>query len=264
MSAAVAITYLLSVAVGITIGVFGGGGAILMVPILSYVTGLDTESAVTASLFIVGATSLFSTFLHARPVDSAKQSNVRWGLGAIFGVVAMAGAFIGGQLTPLVPSVVVMTIFAVMMIGSGIGMICDCRGYGARGAFNEVSPVWRCGRILITALAIGVLSGLVGAGGGFLIVPALTLLIGFSAPVAVGTSLLVVAMQSASGFASHLLSTPVEWFLILILTCLAMAGTIIGSAIAKKLPAESLKRAFGVFVLVMAAVVLFEEYVFPG
>lgn len=324
MSTALIIAHALAVLVGITIGLFGGGGAILMVPILTYVAGWETEHAVTGSLFVVGVTSLFSTFLHARPTKEQRQAmrkaariedsgggvlrrivepkgNVRWGAGLVFGLLAMVGAFFGGQLTPLLPPVVVMTIFAAVMVGSGIGMVrkkkpaaepaptpeaataehaatehagadaghadadADKADEEDAAVDREASPTGGLTgnqkvKIVAAALAIGVISGLVGAGGGFLVVPALALLVGFSMPAAVGTSLLVVAMQSASGFVSHILTVDVDWATLGSLTGLAMLGTIGGTLLGTKIPAANLKRAFGVFVLFMAAFVLAQEY----
>ena len=276
LSAALIATHVLAILVGITIGLFGGGGAILMVPILSYIAGWPTQDSITGSLFIVGLTSLFSTFLHARPTKEQrerghKKGNVRWGTGVVFGGLAMLGAFAGGQLTALLPGIVVMTIFAIVMIASGIGMVRGRKpsppaapsrtkgkstpssaGTAATLPLSQAQKV----KIVLAALGIGVISGLVGAGGGFLVVPALALLVGFTMPAAVGTS----AMQSASGFFSHMLHVDVDWQALGSLTGLAMAGTILGTLLGSHIPAAKLKRAFGVFVLLMAAVVLAQEY----
>lgn len=280
LSAALITAHVLAILVGITIGLFGGGGAILMVPILSYIAGWPTQDSITGSLFIVGITSLFSTFLHARPTKEQrerghKKGNVRWGTGVVFGGLAMLGAFAGGQLTALLPGIVVMTIFAIVMIASGIGMVrgrkpsapaapraTDGKATPSSVGTAATLPLTRAQKvkIVLAALGIGVISGLVGAGGGFLVVPALALLVGFTMPAAVGTSLLVVSMQSASGFLSHILHVDVDWQALGSLTGLAMAGTILGTLLGSHIPAAKLKRAFGVFVLLMAAVVLAQEY----
>lgn len=233
-----------SFAVGLAVGLLGGGGAILMVPILTIIAGWPASEAITVSLFVVGLTSLFSMTLHAR------RGNVRWRHGLVFGAIAMLGAYAGGLLSSHVPDNVLLTIFAAVMAASGIGMI-------RRRSENRVvvdSVPWA--RLISAALAIGVLSGLVGAGGGFLIVPALVLLLGFPMPAAVGTSLLVIAMQSASGFASHITHTHVQWPIVLAINAIALVGAVAGVWLGGRISAGQLRKGFGWFVIVMSGVML--------
>ena len=158
----------LAVLVGLSLGLLGGGGSILVVPLLTYIGGLDPKEAIATSLFVVGATSLVSLFGHAR------KGNVQWRTGLIFGAAGMVGAFLGGLAGGYIPGTVLMVAFAIMMIATAGAMI---KGRKDRdGQSNDHHhPLWR---ILLDGLVVGAATGLVGAGGGFLVVPALVLLAG--------------------------------------------------------------------------------------
>ncbi|WIM68133.1 sulfite exporter TauE/SafE family protein [Corynebacterium breve] len=246
MEPALVLVLILSLAVGLAIGLLGGGGSILMVPLLTIVAGWPATNAITGSLFVVGATSLFSTLLHAR------LGNVAWRLGLIFGAVAMAGAFAGGLFAAFLPDALLLTMFALVMLASGWGMVRKRKNTKRRSP-DEPTP-W--GKVTAVAFAIGVLSGLVGAGGGFLIVPALVLLFGVSMATAVGTSLLVITMQSTSGFVAHLINTPIDWPFALAITLVATLGAVLGVRLVKRIPAAKLRKVFGIFVITMAFVML--------
>lgn len=241
----------LAALVGVSLGLLGGGGSILTVPILTYVLGMEPREAIASSLFIVGATSAVSMISHAR------AGRVRWKTGALFGVAGMAGAFVGGLIGGFIPGVVLMVLFAIMMIVTAIAMI---RGRKTARDAASVPPHGRATiRILIDGLLVGVATGLVGAGGGFLVVPALNLLGGLPMAVAVGTSLLVIAMKSFAGLGGYLLSVPVQWPIVLGFTATAIAGSFVGVALAGRLPERALRRGFGIFVLAMGAFVLTQE-----
>ncbi|GAA4371007.1 sulfite exporter TauE/SafE family protein [Agromyces bauzanensis] len=250
MEIGLVIALLLAVLVGVALGLMGGGGSILTVPILTYVLGMGPKEAIAASLFIVGVTSAVSVFSHAR------AGRVRWKTGLIFGAAGMAGAFLGGILGGYIPGPVLMVLFAIMMIATATAMIRGRRKTADPTGEPRTLPV---ARILLDGFAVGIATGLVGAGGGFLIVPALNLLGGLPMAVAVGTSLLVIAMKSFAGLSGYLLSVQLDWPVVLAFTAIAIAGSFIGSALAGKVPETALRKGFGIFVLVVGGFVIFQE-----
>ena len=247
------IVVVLAVAVGLSLGLLGGGGSILTVPLLAYVAGMEPQEAIAASLFVVGTTSLISTIMHAR------RGNVRWRTGVIFGVAGMAGAFLGGLLGGHLPGTVLMVAFALMMVATAIAMI---RGRKARDPEDKRGDL-PLARIILDGLVVGLVTGLVGAGGGFLVVPALALLGGLPMPVAVGTSLLVIAMKSAAGLAGYLTTVSLDWPLVIAVTLAAIVGALIGARLTARVPETVLRQGFGIFMLVMGAFVLYQELPVP-
>ncbi|MEZ4402596.1 MAG: sulfite exporter TauE/SafE family protein [Kofleriaceae bacterium] len=241
--------FALSLLIGITLGLLGGGGSILTLPILTYVAGLETKAAIAASLFVVAVTSAVSTVSHAR------AGRVQWRIGLVFGVAGMIGAQVGGALGRYLSGRTLMVLFAAVMVAAAIAMLRGRRGPGDRAAPTAL-PILQ---ILLLGIGVGVVAGLVGAGGGFLIVPALVLLGGLPMDRAVGTSLLVISMQSFSGFFKHLGHVQVDWPITLGVTAAAIAGSFVGVAMARRVQPATLRRAFGVFVLLMAALVLSKE-----
>lgn len=253
MTPTLALTLLLAVLIGVSLGLLGGGGSILTVPILAYVAGLPTKEAIAASLVVVGVTSAVGAISHAR------AGRVRWRTGVSFGAAGMAGAFLGGILGGHIPSTVLMVAFALMMIATSVAML-----RGRQGAPAEEGPPREpsAGRIALEGLAVGLATGLVGAGGGFLVVPALALLAGLPMPVAVGTSLVVIAMKSFAGLAGYLTSVSLDWALVSGVTLAAVLGYLLGARAAGHLPERALRTGFGAFVLAMGALVLVQEL--PG
>ena len=229
----------LSLAVGIVLGMLGGGGAILMLPMLVYAIGVEAKTAIAMSLFVVGATSVVGTGLHAR------AGNVRWRAGAIFGVTAMAGAFVGGRLAHFVPATALLVLFGVVMVVTAIAML---RGWkvAARGEHDL-----RVGSILIVGASVGILSGLVGAGGGFLIVPALVLFGGLPMREGIATSLFVIALQSFAGFAGHVVHVNIDWMLMFVIAVAAAVGSIIGATASSRISPARLRRTFAWLVIAM-------------
>lgn len=250
MELGLVVALLLAVLVGVSLGLMGGGGSILTVPILTYVLGMGPKEAIAASLFIVGVTSAVSVFAHAR------AGRVRWKTGLIFGAAGMAGAFLGGILGGYIPGPVLMVLFAVMMIATATAMIRGRRKTADPAAEPRTLPV---ARILLDGFAVGIATGLVGAGGGFLIVPALNLLGGLPMAVAVGTSLLVIAMKSFAGLGGYLFSVQLDWPVVLAFTAIAVAGSFLGAALAGRIPETALRKGFGVFVLVVGGFVIVQE-----
>lgn len=250
----------LAVFIGMAVGLLGGGGSILTTPLLVYVVGFDAKEAITASLFVVAITSIFGLISHAR------AGRVVWKTGLLFGVAGMVGAFIGGQIGARLPGVVLLISFAIMMGVTAVAMI---RGrQKVAGKSHGGRPILR---ILIDGLVVGLVTGLVGAGGGFLVVPALVLLGGLAMPNAVATSLLVVAMKSVAGFFGYALAfgdgsfvswnsqIQLDWPIILIVTAAAIIGALIGSRLVGRIHPDLLRKIFGWFVLVMAVFILVQE-----
>ncbi|MDZ5077793.1 sulfite exporter TauE/SafE family protein [Nesterenkonia sp. HG001] len=249
MSSGLILAMILAVGIGLSLGLLGGGGTILAVPLLTYVAGFPAHEAIAASMFIIGITSAVSVIPHA------KRANVQWRTGFIFGASAMAGAFSGGLLGSQLPSVVLMVAFGVMMVATALAMILDRRTKEA-GGLKKKLPL---GKIILEGLLVGLVTGMVGAGGGFLVVPALVLLGGLSMPAAVGTSLLIISMKSFTGLAGYLTSVSIDWVPVLTITGITVAGALIGSALVKYIPDRALKKAFGCLVLAMGIVVFFQE-----
>ncbi len=240
------LTALLAVLIGVSLGLLGGGGSILAVPLLVYVAGLPAKEAIATSLLVVGATSAAAVLPHAR------AHRVRWRTGLLFGVAGMAGSYAGGRLSAFLPAGVLLGGFALMMLSTAAAMIRGRRS-GAGGPGSGELPV---PRVVGYGAAVGLVTGLVGAGGGFLVVPALVLLGGLSMPVAVGTSLVVIAMQSFAGFAGHLSTVHIHWGLAATVTGAAIAGSVLGGRLTGRIPQAALRKAFGWLVLAMGVFVL--------
>jgi hypothetical protein len=253
VSATLVITLMLSVLVGVSLGLLGGGGSILTVPILAYVAGMDAKEAIAASLFVVGVTSAVSVVAHAR------NGRVRWRTGLIFGAAGMAGAFGGGLLGGYIPGTILMIAFALMMLATAAAMIRGRRGQAGAPTVQEL-PVLK---VVVEGLVVGLVTGIVGAGGGFLVVPALVLLGGLPMSVAVATSLLVIAMKSFAGLAGYLTTVQLDWPLVLGVTAAAVAGSFVGARLAGIVPEQALRKGFGLFVLAMAVFVLVQELAVP-
>jgi uncharacterized protein len=244
-------TLALALLIGVVLGLLGGGGSILAVPVLVYVAGQDAKAAIAMSLLVVGVTSAAGAISHAR------AGRVRWRTAGVFGVAGMVGAYGGGRLAEFIPGTWLLIAFALMMGATAVAML---RGRdtptGAHGD-GQVKVV----RIVVDGLVVGVVTGLVGAGGGFLIVPALVLLGGVPMATAVGTSLVIIAMKSGAGLLGYLASTPIDWTLASAVTGAAVVGSVVAGRFAGRVPEDRLRRAFGWFVAVMAVFVLVQELV---
>ncbi|MEU5724585.1 sulfite exporter TauE/SafE family protein [Micromonospora sp. NPDC047738] len=249
MTGTVVLTVGLAVLIGVSLGLLGGGGSILAVPLLVYVAGQPAKEAIATSLLVVGATSAVALLPHAR------AGRVRWRTGLVFGVAGMAGAYAGGRLAAFVPSAFLLTGFALMMLATAVAMIQGRRAAAGRPVPHEL-PVLR---VVLDGIVVGLVTGLIGAGGGFLVVPVLALLGGLPMPVAVGTSLVVIAMKSFAGLAGYLSSVRIDWGLAVAVTVAAVLGSVLGGRLAGRVPADLLRRAFGWFVVVMGVFVLAQQ-----
>lgn len=234
---------LLSVAIGVTVGLLGGGGSILTLPLLVYLLHVEAKAAIASSLLLVGTTSLVGAVSHAR------VGNVQAVAGAVFGAAAMGGAFAGGRLASLFSGATLLLVFASVMLVTALAMMRP--RVDAVGASHLV-----IGRILAAGVAVGLLAGLVGAGGGFLVVPALVLFAGLAMRQAVGTSLMVIALQSFAGLLGHLRDTKIDLRVTCILTVAAVAGSFVGARLAARAPAKLLRAGFAWLVLAMGLFML--------
>jgi uncharacterized membrane protein YfcA len=240
---------LLAFPVGLSLGLLGGGGSILTVPILVYVAGLDAKVAIPASLVSVGATSLVAALAHAR------RRAVDWGAALAFGGAGLVGAFLGARVGRTLSGHTLLVMFSVLMVAAGLLML---RGRRAGMPPHPPHP------LLVAPLGagVGLLTGLLGVGGGFLIVPALVLAAGLAMPLAVGTSLVVIAINSASGFIGHLGAQAVPYGYAAAFTLVCVLGALLGERLGRNVPAATLRRWFGAFVIAVGLALLLTNVVF--
>lgn len=234
--------------IGVALGLLGGGGSILTVPVFTYVAGLDPKVAIASSLPVIAVTSAVGAFGHWR------ARNVQPRTALIFGGLAMLGGFAGARLAAWLTGAVQMLLFAVIMLGASISMFRPAPEASAATA-RRLS----FGTLLPLGLGVGLLTGLVGVGGGFLIVPALAQLGGLPMHVAVGTSLLVIAMNSAAGTLGYLGQVRFPMALLAPFTALAVGGILIGARLGQSLSQRTLRRGFATLLLLVAAFILFQN-----
>ncbi|WBC16444.1 sulfite exporter TauE/SafE family protein [Micromonospora sp. WMMA1998] len=242
----------LGLLIGLVLGALGGGGAILTVPALVYLLGESAQEATTSSLVIVGLTAVVGMAGHAR------SHRVRWGTGAVFGGVGVPAAFAGSLANRHVEQHVLLLGFAALMAVAAIGMLAQSRGgtepCEADGpTVPSRSTPAGAAKVVAAGLAVGFLTGFLGVGGGFLIVPALVLAVGLPMPAAVGTSLLVIAVNSAASLLARTGSTHYDWAVITPFTLAAMVASLAGKRVADRLPPTATTRAFAALVLLVAA-----------
>lgn len=236
--------------IGLSLGLLGGGGSILTVPILVYVMGFEPKQAIAMSLAIVGTTALVGAQQHWR------AGNVDWRVALPFGLVAMGGTYLGARLAVFFSGAAQLALFGGVMLIAAVFMFRD--------RTPEDAPPLATGAlatILVVAegLAVGVLTGLVGVGGGFLIVPALVLLARLPMKRAIGTSLLVIAAKSFAGFAGYLGQVEVPWGFLAGFTAVAILGIFAGTRLIRFVSQHRLKQAFAVFLIVMGAFILYRN-----
>lgn len=256
--------YFLSALVGISLGLIGGGGSILMVPILVYVFTLNPVMATSYSLFVVGSTSLVGAF------NNYRKGLVSIKTALLFGLTSITTVFITRKLImPVIPNVLfsignfevkqsmaIMVLFAVLMLMASTAMI---KGRKEPVEVGTASSSVNTAKLLLYGVLVGLATGFLGAGGGFLIIPALVLLLKMPMKKAVGTSLLIIALNSLIGFTGDLGHININWKFLLIISIIAIAGIFIGGALAKKIEGDKLKKSFGWFVLVMGIYIIIKE-----
>lgn len=237
------ISSLLAVAIGLSLGLLGGGGSILTVPALVFAVGMPPEVAVGTSLAVVGLNALLGTVLQAR------RGKVNWRAAAIFGGAGIVGAYLGSFFTHFVPGTLLLVLFALLMLVVAMMMLRPMHA-----GMAEHTPHW--GTALAAGFGVGLLTGFLGVGGGFLIVPALVLLVGLSMTSAVATSLPIIALNSASGFLGHLSQAPLDWAVTLRFVAFGAIGVVLGVRLANRVPAYKLRTWFAWFVIAVAIYML--------
>ncbi|WP_127125133.1 sulfite exporter TauE/SafE family protein [Pseudoflavitalea rhizosphaerae] len=256
--------YIASLLIGISLGLIGGGGSILTMPVLVYLFGVSPVTATSYSLFVVGSTSLVGA------AQQYRRGTVNIRMALLFAATSVVTVFLTRKwLLPAIPehiatvhgfsiteSWLTMVLFAILMLVSSVFMM---RGKGVQDATATGNKKVSIGKLIFFGTAIGLVTGLLGAGGGFLLIPALVLLLHLPMKEAVGTSLLVIALNSLIGFTGNLHDKGIDWLLLVSVTALAIAGIILGSYLNRKIPAGKLKKAFGWFVLAMGLFILVRE-----
>jgi uncharacterized membrane protein YfcA len=239
--------------VGIVLGLLGGGGSILAVPIFLYVFRVAPKPAIAMSLAVVGMSAFFGFFLHWR------QGSVNLRIGLPFGLVAMVSAFLTARVSDRVPDVVQLTLFAIFAFTAAFVMLFDSfrkakPGTSAPRVTPHFTPV-----LALEAVAVGALTALIGAGGGFVIVPALVYLAGVPVKQAVGSSLLIITLNALSGFAGYIGEVPIDWPLVGIFTGVAAVGALLGARLNRYVPQVRIKQAFAVVIIVLGSYLVLRQ-----
>ena len=237
--------------IGLSLGTLGGGGSILTVPVLVYLLGQDPHQATTASLLVVGLAAVIGALTHAR----AGRARIRTGL--IFGLLGVAGSYAGSLASAAVPANALLAGFGLLMLAVAAAMILRHRMAGRpRPPGHHPRPgTRRAVTVAATATGVGLMTGFFGVGGGFVVVPALVLVLGFDMPAAAGTSLIVIAVDSAAALAAragHAMAT-LDWGLIAAFAATAVLGTLAGTKLAGRVRPQQLSAAFTVLITLVAA-----------
>jgi uncharacterized protein len=256
--------YIAALFIGISLGLIGGGGSILTVPVLVYLFGISPIIATSYSLFIVGSTSLIGS------VNSFRNGWVDLKTVFLFGLSSIITVFITRKIIiPLIPdvisfagqsisfSILTMVLFAILMLFASISMI-----KGKREKQETVKSNKSILKLSIYGIGIGLVTGFLGAGGGFLLIPALVLMLHLPMKKAVGTSLLIIALNSLIGFLADAGNNNINWGLLISVSAIAIGGVFIGGMLGKKIQAEKLKKGFGWFVLMMGIYIIIREILF--
>jgi len=239
---------MLGFGIGASLGMLGGGGSILTVPALVYLVGQSPQTAVTTSLAIVGANSLMGAYFHRA------QGTLNWRVAIVFGGIGMLTSYLAAGISKQFPPSLLMVAFAVLMLSVALLLL---RGKtAARASEQETIHLWK---IMVGGALIGVVTGILGVGGGFLIVPALVMLIGLPMHHAVGTSLIIIAMNSAAGFLGHLEGFTIDLTLIAAFVAAGLIGTFAGVRLGRRLNPMLLRRIFAIFVIALALFLLYDN-----
>ena len=250
-------------ATGIVLGLFGSGGSILAMPALMYLLGVEPKPAIAMSLGIVAVTAAVSAAGHWR------QGNVNLPVTAVFGLFGAAGTYVGARIGVVTPDLVQLVLFSAIMYTAAYRMLrpsaAEPKGHslvlpGCPGGATVVCLDYvRVGHVALHGIVVGMLTGMVGVGGGFLIVPALVLLSGLSMKEAVGTSLVIVVAKSLAGFAGYVGAIAIDYTLMAGFTGIAILGSFAGTTVSKRLSQAALKKGFAVFLILIASYILVRE-----
>ncbi len=260
--------YIAALFIGISLGLIGGGGSILTVPVLVYLFGINPVLSTSYSLFVVGSTSLVGAF------NNYLKGLVRIKTALLFGLSSITTVFLTRKfLIPVIPEhianlggfnitapIVTMVLFAILMVAASISMIKSPKKKTDEAVVNNQKL--NLPKLLMYGVAIGIATGLLGAGGGFLLIPTLVLLVKLPMKEAVGTSLFIIALNSLIGFTGDIGHFTMDWLFLFKITTIAIAGIFVGSLIGKKISGDKLKKGFGWFVLVMGFYILAKEIFF--
>jgi hypothetical protein len=241
------IGYILALFAGLAMGLLGGGGSILTVPILVYVFSVDTKVAVAMSLAIVGWTALMGMYSHF------KLKNISFKVAFIFGGFALPGTYFGSYLSQFISGQIQLLIFSAIMIIAAAFM------FNGKKEIEESSHSLNYPLIAISGVFVGIMTGLIGVGGGFLIVPALMFFTGIDMRKAVGTSLFIISFNSIFGFLSYLGRVEIPWNLMIIFSICSTVGIFIGAKLNTKVPQAKLKKIFAVFLIIMGIFILYKN-----
>jgi uncharacterized membrane protein YfcA len=244
--------FAMALLVGLSLGLLGGGGSILTVPIFVYILDIEAKAAIAMSLAVVGGTSLVGALRHGQ------VGNVNGRVALIFGPVAMLGTYLGARLSVYFSGAMQLALFAVVMLVGAFFMLRESLAVLPTPRRPQ-RPGLAFALIVAEGLSVGVLTGLVGVGGGFLIVPVLVLLTGLPMKQAVGTSLLVIALKSFAGFAGYVGQVDVNWGFMAGFTAIAIVGIWIGAHLVQYVSQRALKGAFAVLLLVMGCWILYQN-----
>lgn len=244
--------------VGLSLGVFGSGGSILTVPILVYLLHHPDKTSIAESLAIVGTIALVSAMPYAR------ARLVDWRTALVFGIPGMVGTYLGALIAGFVPGYVQLLVFAGVMLLAAVKMWRRSRGVSAGEEPDHHAPRRSVVKIGAEGIGLGVLTGFVGVGGGFLIVPALVLMGGLSMRRAVATSLFIIALQSGAGFWKYLhvleaTGATVDWTTIGVFVACGVVGSFVGKSLNQRVNQRALQRGFAVFLVVMAGFIAIKE-----
>jgi uncharacterized protein len=237
----------LGLVVGFVLGLLGGGGSILAVPIFLYVLHAAPKPAIAMSLAVVGLSAFVGFLTHWR------QGTVALRVAIPFGLCAMVGAFVTARLTHLVPASLQLGLFAVFAFAAAILMLRDASRTSMAVEDNTTHRPHFTPKLIPQAVGVGVLTALVGAGGGFVIVPALTLVADVPIKPAIGSSLLIITMNALSGFVGYIGQVPIDWPLIGAFSATAAVGAIAGTTQLKRVPQRRIKQAFAILILALGA-----------